>query len=187
MIKELEEKRKILGNFKINLFYIGVVLCILFSIFLIVYVECISEAIGTLLGLAVLLPSMILLFLYFMYLESLYDMKRKLQIEETDITPEMVRECLNKAFKETLEESLEKLNREDQRLAILKEKAYKTSNPFLIKKYIKKKEELEWFSFEIEIYLEYKNRDVIHKLEALRDSEIAVSYTHLTLPTTSQV
>ncbi len=102
MIKELEEKRKILGNFKINLFYIGVVLCILFSIFLIVYVECISEAIGTLLGLAVLLPSMILLFLYFMYLESLYDMKRKLQIEETDITPEMVRECLNKAFKETL-------------------------------------------------------------------------------------
>ncbi len=67
---------------------------------------------------------------------------------------------------------MEKLNREDQRLAILKEKAYKTSNPFLIKKYIKKKEELEWFSFEIEIYLEYKNRDVIHKLEALRDSEI---------------
>lgn len=69
------------------------------------------------------------------------------------------------------EENIEALGINERRLAILQEKVYKTSNPFLIKKYLNKKMDFEWYSFQTEIYTEYWNRDVTDDLKRLRDRD----------------
>lgn len=171
MIEDLREKRKVLGNLKINLFYTGFIACIVLAIFVVIYSKCVSDSIVIPLGFGVVLPSMVILFLYFMYLDYLYDMKRRLDIEEKNITCEVVRETLNKTLKNVIEKNTEALGSEERSLAILKEKVYKTSNPFLIKKYLNKKIDFEWYSFQTEIYTEYVNRDIIESLKELRDSE----------------
>lgn len=59
----------------------------------------------------------------------------------------------------------------EPKLKKLKEKCSKTSNPFLIKKYLKMKFDFEYACLQIEAFTEYLHKDTIHKLVALRESE----------------
>lgn len=171
MLEELKDLRRELGKFKMSLLYAGIGICAVILIILTI-LEFLMEGefLPVMLLFAVFMPCAFLVMLYYIYLGALMDMRKELKADEC-ITPEISREVLLKTIQEVKNHNLEVLEQKESELARLKEKAYKTSNPFLIRKYLNEKLDFEWESFQIEMFIEFLNRDVIDNLKSLKDSE----------------
>lgn len=164
-MEELKNLRKELGNFKLSLLYIGIGLCIIIAIVLVILDACIENTtLPILLILTVLLPCVFIVMMYYLYLGALRDMKQELKANEC-ITPDISRQLLLNAIQEVKDSNLETLEQKESQLDTLKKRAYKTSNPFLIRKYLNEKLDFEWESFQIEMIIEYLNGDVINRLK----------------------
>lgn len=173
MIEEFRNLRKELGKFKMSLLYVGIGLCILIAISIVILDTLLKDTfLPVILVFAVFVPCVFLVILYYIYLGILMDMKQELKADEA-ITPELSREVLINSIKEVKNHNLDVLEQKESELARLKKKVHKTSNPFLIRKYLKEKLDFEWESFQVELFIEFLNRDIIDKLKKVRDVSLS--------------
>lgn len=164
MIEELKELRNELGKFKLFLLYAGIGVCVLIAICLIILDIIMENSIlPFLLVFTVFWPCVLVIMLYYFYLVILMGMRQELKADEC-ITPEISKQILFETIQEVRDHNLDILERKESQLTILKKKAYRTSNPFLIRKYLNEKLDFEWKSFELEIYTDFLDRNVIDRL-----------------------
>ncbi len=157
-----KENIKFFGKFKmVVLLMLYIILIILCAVTLII------DSLPWWYNFGILIPYTCLMAGYIFYLD--YFKKKKNELIESE-EYSLLKNSTESA-EVIVDANMDIIKELEPKLKKLKEKCSKTSNPFLIKKYLKMKFDFEYACLQIEAFTEYLHKDTIHKLVELRKSE----------------
>lgn len=169
--KELSEK---VGKPKSIIFQILTTAFIFVALVVIIRLFSPSNDIPWWVDICLLLVAALLWVFYYYYLAFVFYQKERLEVEEETITEETRREVFITTAKDLLNHFLKRLKGDEKKMNVLKEKASKSLDPFLIGRYLKKKSDYEYTLFQVRVlsgflnsyYRENYNLDYLEKVRA---------------------
>ncbi|MDE5856590.1 MAG: hypothetical protein K2H06_06045 [Anaeroplasmataceae bacterium] len=123
--------------------------------------------------------------IFYYYLASIFYQKERLEVEEETRDEEARIKIFIDSAKDLLNHFLKRLISAEIKMNALKEKVSKSSNPFLIRRYIKKKSNYEYTLFQVRVLSEFLNSHYrenynLEYLEKVRAPYLANGYYYRT-------
>ncbi len=156
-----KENVDLLGKFKICLLLLSYVIIVILSVLTLTI-----KPLPLWYYFGVYIPFGCLMLVYIFYLDYCIQKKKEFLEEEHD----SILEQASESAKIIVKSNLDIIKELEPKLKRLKEKCSKSSNPFLIRKYLRMKLDFEYACLQIEAFSEYLNKPLINQLIRLKES-----------------